>query len=231
LTGGTHTLTEITGAVTDLMMERLGGERFDFVDAAWYENGGIPASLVPAAQGDRIPCSLRQITVRDYADGTQGVELTYGVTLRGIPVTPYRAQMIPDTGMEGASVTVRVERWGYVDAYRTDCAGLPASEVQLTHPAGKDYMEGSELLSLEEACRIADDHLTDPKTAYRVRLQYAILALKTNDVIQGRVLTPVWQFEFFHEDPYTFQLTPRESGGYVLDVDALTGEVYGWLAQ
>ena len=172
----------------------------------------------------------RTVTVRTYADGTQGVTLCYTVTLRDMPVTPYIAADTTDTAVEGTQITVGMERTGRVDSFRVNCVGLPAAYTELTRPADKDYLEGKPLLSLEEACRIADDHLTQEKCAVHIRLQYAVLALREEGVLQGRVLTPVWQFEFFQSDPYIdpVRYGTWEKGGFLFDVDAITGQVYAW---
>jgi hypothetical protein len=86
-------------------------------------------------------------------------------------------------------------------------------------------MQGITLLDVKKAFQLADDFLDQQRILQSGKLEYASEAIfDSRNLFQGYVLTPVWHL--------IFQPTDQElSQGYdtmILDVDAVTREVFQW---
>lgn len=176
-------------------------------------------------------CSFLQVTERTFADGTQGAYLEYVLFSRDIPVifdTGSSFDNDKDREITGMTVTVGVLQSGRVDYFRSCCIHADAPDsVILTDT--RDYMEGTTLLSFEDACRIADEALDKPREAALIQIQYAMMTLYQNDSVAGHVLTPVWHFAFPElTDAEDLHDTERM---LCIDVDAVTGETFSRFAS
>jgi len=165
-----------------------------------------------------------KLKIQNFSDGNQAVIFRFDFISRDMPII---SEIGTDSGtlkrIQGTSIEIGIFEKNQIGYVRSNYFINPPSQIQNT-----DYradMQGITLLDVKKAFQLADDFLDQQRILQSGKLEYASEAIfDSRNLFQGYVLTPVWHL--------IFQPTDQElSQGYdtmILDVDAVTREVFQW---